>query len=97
MINWLYFPRSDRAVPLALEVVRAFEAVADQVDSATRDLPSNLVLAAVAPHLQAAGFTVETGKRAEQKISVPVLFGLNGRMEKSFDADAHHPQVGVFV
>jgi RHS repeat-associated protein len=44
----------------------------------------------------AAGFTVELGKKAEQKINVPVLFGLNGRLEKSFDADAYH-QAGGFV
>jgi len=36
------------------------------------------------------GFQVETGKKADQKVKVPVLFGRNGRIEKSFDADAWH-------
>jgi hypothetical protein len=96
MIQWMFFPRSTCATPLARSVVAAFDAVAEQIDSATHDLPSNEVLALAAPHLVNAGFTVEVGKRAEQKINVPVLFGLNGRLEKSFDADAHH-QAGGFV
>lgn len=96
MIQWMFFPRSTRATPLALSVVAAFEAVAGQIDSATHELPSNDVLALTAPHLATAGFTVELGKKAEQKINVPVLFGLNGKLEKSFDADAYH-QAGGFV
>ena len=41
------------------------------------ELPSNAVLALVAPHLRAAGFSVEAGKRQSEKIRVPVLFGLS--------------------
>ena len=96
MIQWMSFPRSIRATPLAHAVVAAFETVAGQIDSSTHELQSNDVLALVAPHLAAAGFSVELGKKAVQRINVPVLFGLNGRMEKSFDADAYH-QVGGFV
>ncbi len=96
MIQWLSFPRSTRVTPLGVSVVASFEAVAEQIDSKVHDLPSNEVLALAAPHLAAAGFTVELGKKAEQKISVPVLFGMNGKMEKSFDADAYH-QAGGFV
>jgi hypothetical protein len=96
MINWMFFPKSARAHPLALNVVAAFDAVSTQIDSASYDLASNDVLALAAPHLAAAGFTVEIGKKTDQKINVPVLFGLNGRLEKSFDADAYH-QAGGFV
>jgi hypothetical protein len=96
VIQWLSFPRSTRVTPLGVSVVASFEAVAEQIDSKVHDLPSNEVLALAAPHLAAAGFTVELGKKAEQKISVPVLFGMNGKMEKSFDADAYH-QAGGFV
>jgi hypothetical protein len=96
VIQWLFFPKSDPATPLALAVVNAFESVAGEIDSATHDLSSNSVLALIAPHLTAASFTVEIGKKAEEKIRVPVLFGLNGRLEKSFNADAYH-QAGGFV
>ena len=32
---------------------------------------------------------VEKGKKNKDKISIPVLFGTNGKVEKSFDADAY--------
>ena len=51
MINWIYFPRSDKPTPLALDVVRAFEA-AEGIDSAAQKDNSNFVLRAVAAGLQ---------------------------------------------
>ena len=96
MIQWQYFPRSTAATALAREVVRAFE-TAPGIDSASQSDPSNTILAAVAPALTGLGFNVELGKRREQKVHVPVLFGLNGRIAKSFDADAHHVTEGFVV
>ena len=46
---------------------------------------------------RALGFKVETGKKAVEKISVPVLFGLNGIPEKSFEADAYHTELKTVV
>jgi hypothetical protein len=97
MIQWMYFPKSARATPLALAIVGAFEAVSPNIDSEINELPSNDVLALAAPHLAAAGFVIETGKKSEQRINVPVLFGLNGRLEKSFDADAFHRDGGFVI
>jgi hypothetical protein len=45
-------------------------------------------LKVVRPHLEIAGFQVELGKNRDQKIKVPVLFGLNNTIDKYFDADA---------
>lgn len=97
MINWAYYPKSSRATPLALAVVNAFQEGLAGIDSVIFDLPSNQVLAAVSGSLLSAGFSVETGKKMGERISVPVLFGLNGRMEKSFDADAYHQEEGFVV
>ena len=97
MINWLYYPRSRKAPPLIRSVVEVFKEALPAIDSATHNLNSNDVLAQVAPGLAALGFRVETGKRTAQKIPVPVLFGLNGVLEKSFDADAHHESAGIVV
>lgn len=97
MIDWIYFPRSRRPPRLAIEVVGAFASVAVGIDSSCHDLNSNAVLAAVAPGLSAAGFRVESGKSAERKITVPVLFGSIGRTEKSFDVDAWHEEAGFVV
>ena len=60
-------------------------------------LDSNSVLSQVAPDLGALGFAVESGKKKHQKVSVPVLFGRNGRVEKSFDVDAWHKQEGFVL
>lgn len=97
MINWFFFPKSSEPAPLAKRVVASFESVADDIDSEQADLTSNEVLERVCPHLVKAGFAVETGKRASQKIMVPVLFGRNGKPEKSFEADAYHAEEGFVV
>jgi len=97
VINWLYYPRSKKPTAIALAVVGTFEASARNIDSSHHELESNAVLRAVAPALVRAGFKVETGKTSDAKISVPVLFGANGKVEKSFDADAYHEETGFVV
>ncbi len=91
MISWVYNPRSDR-LPEHLEpVVEAFREAETRIDSSEHNFESNGVLAEVRSGLQAKGFLVETGKSKKDKISVPVLFGLDGKVEKSFEVDAFDP------
>ena len=97
MNQWIFFPRSTRCPELGLAVVSAFEAAAEGIDSEHNDLSSDQVLSRVAPHLARLGFRVETGKTANEKVSVPVLFGRNGSLDKSFEADAYHEQAGFVV
>jgi hypothetical protein len=96
MITWVYFPKSAQAPTVALEIVKAFKS-APGIDSAAQTNDSNYALKAVSPALRDAGFVVECGKKADQKIRVPVLFGRDGKIEKSFDADAYHEQSGFVV
>ncbi len=96
MLNWAYFPRSDKPNALALDVVQAFEAGYPSISSDAHTLGSNAVLASVGPLLANKGFTVETGKKKNEKVHVPVLYGNNGRVAKAFEADAHHVE-GRFV
>lgn len=97
MINWQYYPKSDAAPEIATKVIAVFDAVSAEIDSTLHTLESNLVLAALSTGLTAAGFTVESDKTAEGKVKVPVLFGRNGRLEKSFDADAFHRNSGFVL
>lgn len=97
MIQWQYYPKSDAAPEIAKTVIEAFQAVSDEIDSVKHTLTSNEVLALITSHIQSAGFQVETGKKAADKIQVPVLFGLNGQLEKSFDADAYHVGAGFVL
>jgi len=97
MINWIFYPKSVKATELAVRVVQAFDKAAVDITSETHELKSDDVLAAVAPHLESLGFRVESGKKADQKIQVPVLFGQNGKLEKSFFADAYHESEGFVI
>jgi hypothetical protein len=74
-----------------MAVVEAFTSVEKLIDSETHiKQESNQVLAKVAPTLIDLGFEVETGKKTDNKIFVPVLFGEDGVVQKRFDADAWH-------
>lgn len=90
MIEWQYFPKSDRPHPLCERIVETFSANLVGIGSAENKLDSNSVLAAVAEGLRQLGFTVETGKKRGEKISMPVLFTRNGKVAKAFDVDAFH-------
>lgn len=86
-LRYQLFPRS---VGLTAElecIVRAFEAVHSQIKSPDNKLSSDGVLRLVRPGLEGLGFRIETGKTKAQKIPVPVLFGLNNRIDRAFSAD----------
>ena len=55
------------------------------------------MLAKLRPGLEAIGFQVESGKSADEKIKVPVLFGANGRVEKAFEADGYNPTEKIVI
>lgn len=96
-IQWQLFPRSARPVSEAVAVIRAFESHYEFIGSGANTLESNAVLQIISPMLTASGFVCESGKSASDKIQVPVLFGLNGKIEKSSYADAFHAEAGVVL
>ncbi len=72
--------------------MRCFDAVSTEIASHDNvGQASNEVLAKVRGGLEELGFLVETSKTAAGKITVPVLYGANGKVEKAFEADAYHP------
>lgn len=96
-IQWVHYPKSAEPPPLVRKVVEVFEAEEAHFGSDSQTLQSNEVLSHVEAGLLNLGFAVETGKHKDEKIHVPVLFGLNGRVEKSFEADAHHEASGFVL
>jgi hypothetical protein len=88
MIKFQFFPRSVEVDERMSAIVDCFLKVDAQIASPEHDLSSNGVLALVKPHLEPLGFKVEAGKKRNEKIKVPVLFGLNNKIDKFFDADA---------
>lgn len=90
MINWHYFPKSNKIPDHLYKIVGIFEQHKESIESPHNKLHSNEVLRIISEDLEKLCFKVEKSKKAEDKILIPVLFGRNGKMEKSFDADAYN-------
>lgn len=88
MIRFQFFPRSHGITPEIAEVIRCFQLEDENIKSPDFNLTSNEVLEIVKPRLQEIDFLVEEGKTRDKKIHVPVLFGINNSIDKSFHADA---------
>ena len=88
MIQYQFFPRSVGMLEPIISVVECFRKAEELISSPKNNLSSDGVLKIVRPHLESAGFRVESGKNRDQKIKVPVLFGINNTIDKYFDADA---------
>lgn len=89
-IEWQLFPKNV-ACPNHLEdVINVFKAEYSKFESSKHQLESNAVLEIVRVQLESLGFDVESSKKAEGKITVPVLYGRNGKLEKWFDADGYN-------
>lgn len=98
MLNWIYYPLSEKPTKLAVEVVDVFETHYDQIKSESHvGLKSDDVLKIVADSLSEIGFRVERGKKADEKVKVPVLFGSNGKPQKTFEVDAYYPDYDFVV
>ena len=87
MLKYQLFPRSVGITGQIQQVIECFELTYDQIKSPENELKSNEVLDILRPHLESIEFKVEEGKARGQKIPVPVLFGLNNSVDKSFNAD----------
>ncbi len=88
MLNFQFFPRSQGLTEEIKDVISCFEEHDNKIDSELNNLTSNEVLNVVRKSLEKNGLTVERGKDKESKIDVPVLFGKNNVIDKSFYADA---------
>ena len=87
MLKYQLFPRSVGITEELLAVVKCFEAQYANIKSPDNTLSSDGALRFLRPGLEAIGFAVEAGKSRGEKIPVPVLFGLNNHIDKSFNAD----------
>ena len=95
--NWIYFPNNQRAPEKLRDVVAAFDQRMDLISSPDHTLSSNAVLESVSTGLAKAGFEVETSKKSDGLLRMPVLFRDRGEIEKSFYADAFHSELGIVI
>lgn len=97
MVEWQYYPKSNKVPEKLRLIVDVFEKHECSIGSPQHKLSSDRVLYQIREDLEKIGFQVERGKRAEDRIRVPVLFGLRGNPTKSFDVDAYHEESGTVL
>jgi hypothetical protein len=91
---WRYFPSHKRPPEWIEGLVGAFHHARESIDSAVERDPrvtSDMALAHLRGDLLKLGFEVEAGKKADQKLHRPVLFGEFGREDMRYEVDAFHP------
>ena len=97
MIVWQTYPKSGPTPVATRLVIAVFEAELVSIDSESTNLKSDQVLAILAEGLRALNFVVEEGKAHANQIKLPVLYGQNDAVQKSFDADAFHSASGTVL
>ena len=84
-IRWMYYPANMKITDKLLDTVKVFEKNFESINSKKYSLESNKVLGIISRDLQSIGYEVELDKK--HKIKIPVLYGENGIVNKSFDLD----------
>jgi len=96
--SWKFYPTRHPAPDWAKSVLTVFDQARSTIDSEeSKGLSSDECLAALRPGLEKIGFDVESGKKAEQKIRRPVLFGENGKPEVSYEVDGFHSKSNIVL
>lgn len=88
MLKYQLFPRNISIPDGLTSIIKSFKLVELKISSESNSLKSNQVLSTIQPSLERDGYKVEKGKSDKEKIPVPVLFGMNNSIDKSFYADA---------
>lgn len=99
-VKYQMFPRSMQVNKKLKSVLKVMSEAHHEFNSESKDSDaahrqSNEVLAYITEGLEKEGFQVEKGK--SNKITVTVLYGLNGDPEKSFDVDALHEEEKIVI
>ena len=96
--DWFYYPDRERPPDWVEPFIEVVAAAAGSITSGSvSGLTSDKVLAVLRPGLEEIGYRVESGKTKEDRITLPVLFGDQGRARVRYDVDAVHDALGVIV
>src|SRR4051812_48272946 len=96
--RWTYYPTRDPAPDWVHEVVGVVTTAQAHIDSTkVKGLTSDKVLAFLEPGLSGVGWRVEKGKKAADRITLPVLFGEQGAPRVRYDVDGVHDELGVLL
>ena len=78
-----FFPRSQGLDDKMKKVLECFQSVNDQISSLSNELKSNDVLRLLREPLENLDYVVEKGRK-KGNIKVPVLFGMNNKVDRVF-------------
>jgi hypothetical protein len=79
-------------------LIAVVSAARPEIDSTqVQGVTSDKALAVLRPGLEAIGFRVETGKKAADRITLPVLFGGQGKPRVRYDVDGVHEELGILL
>jgi hypothetical protein len=90
-IRYQCYPKTERPPHFIEAVVNVFRTHEHAISTTARDkgLTSDEVLEILRADLAKIGFEVEQGKRNQDKILRPVLFGENGQPTLQYEVDDH--------
>ncbi len=97
MINWQCYPKRKEIPNHLKDVVDIFILNQRVISSDDFTLNSNDVLEIISLNLLELNYQVEVSKKAIDKIKVPVLFGMNGKLEKYFEADDYNEELKTVI
>ena len=97
MTDWQYYPKSDSMPEHLHNLLEVFKKHEEDISSSKHKHSSNAVLSFLKDDLLNSGFLVEKGRKAEDRIKMPVLFGRNGQLEKHFQVDSFHKETGTVL
>jgi len=96
-MKWTYFPKNHKITDNLKQVVSVFDNNIDNIDSSKYHYDSDTVLSFLATDLESIGYRVERSKKETDKIKMPVLYGENGSISLSFDADAYNDKYRIVI
>ena len=92
-LRWQHYPRSQTPSELCGKIVKAFTNKHSAIDSSSGHTHKcDKVLSILAEDFLQLGFQIERGKKNGDKITFPLLFGRNGRIEKPFYPDGYQAE-----
>ncbi|MGG1630329.1 hypothetical protein [Rossellomorea sp. NRS-1567] len=93
MINYQFYPKNNKLPDFLSQVVQVFSEMNRRILNTNRKYRSNDILAECRGGLISIGYKVEGSHNTDGNfIEVPVLFGRNNVLEKSFRADAFNEE-----
>ena len=89
--DWAFFPRHATTPSWVSEFIGVVKAARSKIDSSLFErFDSDQVLQQLRDDLVVTGWEIESGKRAADKISRPVLFGDQGTPKVNYEIDGWH-------